>query len=111
MPSNIKDVQGELAAFERDLHRVELRMDSNKQQLLTYLMLLQRLHLPAEAEAAISIMVRTRMAAEQAYRSLLMLMAASGPWGWAMAMATGAASLMTMASVAADVNNELKGAP
>lgn len=111
MPSNIKDVMQELAVFEKDLHRVESQMDNNRRQLLTYLMLLQRLNLPTEAQAAISILVRTRMAAEQAYRSLMMLMAASGPWGWAMGLATGAASLVTMASVAADIQTELKGAP
>ena len=111
MPSNIREVQDELAAFERDLHRIELKMDSNKQQLLTYLMLMQRLHLPPEGEAAIRIMLRVRMAAEQMYRSVLMLMAASGPGGWAMAIATGATAMITMSSVAADISNELKGAP
>lgn len=111
MSSNIREVQDDLAAFERDLHRVDLKTDNSKQQLLTYLMLLQRLHLPPEAEALINMLVRVRMVAEQTYRGLMMLMATSGPWGWGMGIATLGASVITMTSVASDLNNELKGAP
>ena len=111
MPSNIEEIRKDLEQFERDLNRADRRIDNSKQQVLTYMMLLQKLGLPLQVERAISILVRFGMTAEQATRALYMLMAASGPGGWAMGLATGAVSLMMMASVAADVQNELKGAP
>ena len=103
VPSNIKDVQMEMNDFDRDLARIETRMDNSRQQLMTYMMLLQRLGLPPEVERAISILVKFRMTAELATRSAYMLMAAEGPMGWGMAIASSVATVIGTTSIAMDL--------
>ena len=103
VPSNILEVQMQMNDFEKDMIRIERRMDNNRQQLMTYMMLLQRLGLPPEAERAISILVKVRMTAELATRSAYMLMAATGPLGWGMAIASSVATVIGSTSIAMDL--------
>ena len=103
MTSNIKEMKADIADFEQDLARVETRMENNRQQLITYLMLLNRLGLPPEAERAISVLIKFRMTAETAVRASYMLMAASGPWGWGTAIATTMVAVIGTTSIAMEL--------
>lgn len=109
MTSNIKEMRSDLDAFDRDLQRVENRVENSRQQLMTFLMLLQKLGLPPEAERAIRVLVKTRMTAEQTVRALYMLQAfalAPTPIGLVMALATGAVAVLGASSIAADLGGQ-----
>jgi len=97
MTSNIKEMKSEVQDFERDLERAQSRIENTRMQLITYMLLLQRLGLPPEAEKAISLLVRTRMTAEASARALYLLQAATlagGPVAWGMALASTGVALL-----------------
>lgn len=88
MSSNIKEMKADIAQFDQDLARAEKRIENTKYQLMAYIQLLQKSGLPPDVDKAINVLVRAKMTADQASRSMYILMAASGPMGWAMALAS-----------------------
>ncbi len=106
MSSNIKEMKAELDDFDRDLQRAQGRIESTRAQLITYMLLLNRLGLPPEIDRAINLLIRFRMTAELASRAAYLLMAASGPWGWAMAAATTGVAVIGGVSIVADLSGQ-----
>ena len=104
MPSNIKETREELEGLQHDLQRAENRINSTKFELMTYMTLLNRAHLPPEIDKAINVLVRIKMTTEMASRSLYLMMAASGPAGWAMALATAGITVIGVHDIAMDLS-------
>lgn len=106
MSSNIKEMKAEVSDFDRDLQRAQGRIESTRAQLISYMLLLNRLGLPPQIDRAISWLVRFRMTAESASRAAYLLMAASGPYGWGMAIASTGVALIGGISLASDLTGQ-----
>lgn len=103
MTSNIKEMEKDIEDFERSLERANGRLENTRAQLITYMMLLRRMHLPPDVERFISVMIRARMTAEMATRSAYLMMAASGPMGWLMAIASAGVAVIGVSDIAMDL--------
>jgi len=109
LTSNVKEMREDIRQFEVDLKRAENRIDSTRAQLITYMLLLRKMHLPPEVEKAINIMVRARMVSEQASRAMNLLMAATlagGPVAWAFALASMGIAVIGSADIAMDLGSQ-----
>jgi hypothetical protein len=89
MPSNIKEMKTVLDEYDRDLQRVEHRMNNTRTQITRTLSLMNMMGLPPDVQRALSMLSRLQIAYMQTQQAALALMvvsrAASGPIGWAMA--------------------------
>lgn len=106
MTSNIQEMKRDLDDFDKALNRASDRIENTRSALITYMLLLRKMHLPPDVEKAISILVRARMVAEQATRAAYLLMAASGPWGWALAVATAGVAVIGTSDIIMDLGGQ-----
>lgn len=109
MTSNIRDMKRELDDFDKDLQRVQSRVENTRTQMRTYLILLNNMGLPPEAEKVISLLTRTEITAQQTIRAMYLLQAATlagGPMAWGIALATTGVALLGYTGIVMDLGGK-----